>query len=295
VAAHFAERMASFAITRNLHAFGSLHEESNDWPSWVPNWSRPRKAEPIRGLEKSTPVVPPMQINGRSLFVHGYKSDQADTICTDWPHELAAFRTHVDAVVKTALQQQSKQAIDLGAEQQLRLMVGNLIRAGLALALLDPIYEEETTTVTLPYILNDLAPAAISSLIFEPQEDAQSEGILAGAPISLQNASMFTTTAGLIGLASNRIRPEDIIVEIDHFHALPNIATTGQSDSTLFKVRSAAILRTAGSRSSTECKAVGCLCGSTMQLYLLIGPCLFVSTKVTRKDTANKKQKYCII
>jgi hypothetical protein len=295
VAAHFAERMAFSAITRHLHAFGSLHEENNDWPSWVPNWSRPRKAEPIRGLEKSTPIVPPMQINGRSLFVHGYKSDQVDTICTDWPHELTAFRTRVDGVVKTALQQQSEQAIDLGAEQQLRLMVGNLIRAGLALGLLDPIYEEGTTTVTLPYIFNDLAPTAISRLIFEPQGDAQSDGILAGAPISLRNASMFTTTAGLIGLASNRIRPEDIIIEIDHYHALPNTATTGHSDSTLFEVRSAAVLRTAGSRSSTECKAVGCPCGSTMRLYLLIGPCLLVSTKVTKNGTANKKQKYCII
>lgn len=106
---------------------------------------------------------------------------------------------------------------------------------------------------------------------------------------------MFTTTIGLIGLASNRIQLDDIIVQIDHFYALLKIKLTKLLDSALFEVRSAAILRSVGSRSSTECKTVGCSCGSATQLYLLIGPCLIVSAKESENGSAKIKQKYCII
>jgi hypothetical protein len=103
VAAAFVKTIAFGAITRHLHAFGSLHEENNEWPSWVPNWSRARRAEPIRGLEKATPPAPPMEVDGRSLFVQGSQSDPVFTICGNWPHDLVAFKTRVHDVVKTAL------------------------------------------------------------------------------------------------------------------------------------------------------------------------------------------------
>jgi hypothetical protein len=175
-------------------------------------------------------------------------------------------------------------------------MIANLIRAGLILGLLEPIYEEETSKITLPYILNDLGPTTISKLIFEREvEDPQNNGILSGTPISLRNASMFTTSTGLVGLASNLIKPDDVIVQIEHFHALPKIKPTELSVTDMFEVRSGAILRSAGRRASPECDNVGRSDGNAIQLFLLIGLCLTVSAKHSENRVSKFEQKYCII
>jgi hypothetical protein len=60
---------------------------------------------------------------------------------------------------------------------QYQLPISNLINSGLNSSLLAPVYEMETTTIKVPYIINELSARAIAKVIFQPDDRADYESL----------------------------------------------------------------------------------------------------------------------
>jgi hypothetical protein len=130
----------------------------------------------------------------------------------------------------------------------------------------------ETTTIKVPYIVNELSARAIANVIFQPEDSADYESLLAGMRSSLTSAILFTCS-GDIGLRGQYSRSGDLIVAVDHYYASPDNTTCDLADMKGLVVKMVAILLSAGSRPSSDCNVAGCASGNTQLLYRLIGPC----------------------
>jgi hypothetical protein len=143
---------------------------------------------------------------------------------------------------------------------------------GLNSGLLAPVYEMETITIKVPYIIDELSARAIAKVIFQPENRADYESLLTGMRSSLTSAILFTCS-GDIGLRGQYSRSGDLIVAVDHYYASPDNTTCDLADMKGLVVKMVAILLSAGSRPSSDCNVAGCASGNTQLLYRLIGPC----------------------
>ena len=246
VAARCIRNAAFPSITRHLYAFGSLHGNDSDRPSWVPDWSRPRRPEPKRGISNEVPLARSIHVVDGALHIYARWLDAARNVLIEFPPTRQDFRAAIarllqgidNTAVPTASDRDDGDGIrDLTISETI---LGDLIRGGLKIGLCKPVAAESQVDPSA-WIVNDLSSHNIARFIFTPEWRGGDGSKLDGIRACLQDASLFVTDALHLGIGPARTKYGDKVVLIDDYHGMPDL------DSHLFdevdSFQSAAVLR----------------------------------------------------
>jgi len=171
-----------------------------------------------------------------------------------------------------------------------KVAIGKLIRIGLNAGVLEPI-NEITSDITEAYIVNDLAATAISKVLFDGADNRSYDGLLAGVQRCLRSGAFISVDEDDLAITSTKVQPDDIVVDIDGYHALSDTALKQQSTSGTHSPWQAAILRKLDP-ATKDCGKAGCRCRHTFELYRIVESCIMI-TGVT--PAAVPGQKYSIM
>ena len=272
VAAYYVRNAAFASITRHLYAFGSLHETNSDWPSWVPDWSRPRRPEPKTGMSNEVPWTRVVNVVDDALHIYARRLCAARNVLTEFLATQQEFRE----TIRRLLQGTDTTPVPTDTEHDdgsnirdltiSEAIVGDLLRSGLETGLCKPI-AAESHEITEAWMVNNLSAHAISRAIFTPEWRAVDRGILDGIMACLQGASMFVTDALQLGIGPAKMKDGDQVVLIDDYYGLQDLNRQVVAERDETELQAAALLRPVEEQ------------GDQYQIkenarYVLIGPCI---------------------
>lgn len=275
VAAYFVHRTAFASITRHLYAFGSLHETNSDWPSWVPDWSRPRRPEPKTGMSNVVPWASSVDVVDEALHIYARRLCTTRNVLTVFPATQQDFRETIRRLLQgtdTTPVPTDTNHVDSDNISDLTIseaIVGDLLRSGLDIGLCKPI-PAESSVITEAWIVNKLSAHAIARAIFTPEWRAGEGGILDGIMSCLQGASLFVTGALQLGIGPAKMKDGDQIVLIDDYYGLPDLNRQTVEETEL---QAAAILRPVEEQQEGQSQM------KENAKYVLIGPCILARRK----------------
>jgi hypothetical protein len=272
VAAYYVRNAAFASITRHLYAFGSLHETNSDWPSWVPDWSRPRRPEPKTGMSNEVPWTRVVNVVDDALHIYARRLCAARNVLTEFLATQQEFRE----TIRRLLQGTDTTPVPTDTEHDdgsnirdltiSEAIVGDLLRRGLETGLCKPI-AAESHEITEAWMVNNLSAHAISRAIFTPEWRAVDRGILDGIMACLQDASMFVTDALQLGIGPAKMKDGDQVVLIDDYYGLQDLNRQAVEERDETELQAAAILRPVEEQEDqSQIKENA--------RYVLIGPCI---------------------
>jgi hypothetical protein len=275
VAAYYVSKLAFASITRHLYAFGSLHETNSEWPSWVPDWSRPRRPEPVGGMSNVVPWSKPIEVRDDALHIEAWKL----TTCRNAVSEFPATHHDFRRVIRRLLEGTDATPVPTKPEDHdgdnirdltvSEALIGDLLSSGLETGLCRPVMAE-SEEITDPWIVNHMAGQAIARVIFTPEWRAagrvpvQGRSTLDGIMSCLQGTSLFVTDDFQLGIGPGKMKDGDHVVLLYSYHGLPDLSRRGR------QLQQAAILRPVDQQDGDQSQMI------EHGRYILIGPCILV-------------------
>lgn len=275
VAAYYVRMTAFGSITRHLYAFGSLHETNSDWPSWVPDWSRPRRPELKKGMSNVVPWTRSVNVVDDALHIYARRLCATRNVLTEFPATQQDFRETIIRLLQgtdtTPVPTDTKR-VDSDNIRDLTIsetIVGDLLRSGLDIGLCKPV-PAESHLITEAWIVNNHSAHAIARAIFTPEWRAGKGGILDGIMACLQDASLFVTGALQLGTGPAKMKDGDQVVLIDDYYGLPELNRQTVEE---MELQAAAILRPVEEQQEDQPQM------KENAKYVLIGPCILARRK----------------